>query len=87
MASDETIRAALRAAAEAMRRSLRDQDGAGGVSPHADGYIDITSVDDEQTAAAAVAEFLKQMDSVPLGDGFTFAALAAALARAAEGEG
>lgn len=71
--SDDTIRAALDAATDAMRRAT-DRNGCVPPSP-------------EDRAAAAVAVFLRQMDSVPLGNGFTFAALAAAVEEAARDSG
>jgi hypothetical protein len=57
--SDPTIRAALEAAANALRGALTDD--ACGASSERNGYIDVASADDEAVAAAAVAAFLRAL--------------------------
>ena len=66
---------------DAIRAAL---EAAGAAVARMQGYADETTHD---AAAAAIATFLRQMDPVACGDGFTFASLADAVERATKEAG
>ena len=78
----DTIRAALDA-------SVRAYCCADGECPcgHYSACLIAPNLDTRDGMAKAIAAFLRQMDHVACGDGFTFASLAAAVETAAKGMG